>query len=237
MQRFTESELILRYKYYISEMVGMVENGEDAFAISDTLPFVVHFNSPKDLAVQYVNNNFTSITGYDLEQLLAGGAEIFEEYVHPDSLAAYPNLLKLSTDAGETPFTFIHHVRMRGPRKPEYRPLITITKPMNRLNASKFCISAQPHEFGNWHQRILNIVELDSFKVKHFALFNRLTMREKDVMRLLTEGLGNPQIADRLYISRSTVETHRKNLKAKLGLKSYKELLRFSVAFGIVSIQ
>lgn len=233
MPHFTENELILRYKYYISEVVDMVEKGEDAFSIAQCLPFIVHFNSPKDLSLQYVNNKFTHRIGYDLEQLLAGGAEIFEDYVHPSSLAIYPNLLELSTNAGETPFTFIHHIKMVASRKSDYKPLLTITKPVNRLNASKFCISAQPHEFGTWHKKILNIVELDSYKFKHLALFHQLTAREREVIRLLAEGLGNPQISDRLCISRSTVETHRKRLKAKLGFKTYRELLRFSVAFGI----
>lgn len=53
---------------------------------------------------------------------------------------------------------------------------------------------------------------------------NALTRAEMAVARLVAEGLSNPQIADRLYISRHTAETHMKHIFAKLGISSRAEL-------------
>jgi DNA-binding NarL/FixJ family response regulator len=57
----------------------------------------------------------------------------------------------------------------------------------------------------------------------------RLTKREAEVLELLGLGLTNPEIADRLYISRKTAEHHVSNILAKLGLRSRAEAAVFAV--------
>ena len=61
-----------------------------------------------------------------------------------------------------------------------------------------------------------------------------LTDREQEVLGLLAEGEGNPEIADRLGISPKTVSRHRENIMRKLNLHSRSELVKYAIRKGII---
>jgi len=58
---------------------------------------------------------------------------------------------------------------------------------------------------------------------------DRLSDRELEVFRLLGEGLGTRQIADKLALSMKTIETYRENIKDKLNLADSNQLVRHAV--------
>ena len=62
-----------------------------------------------------------------------------------------------------------------------------------------------------------------------------LTQREVEIMQLLAEGRSNKEVAAALGIGLKTVETHRMNLMAKLGLHSVVDLVRYAIRNGIVA--
>ena len=62
-------------------------------------------------------------------------------------------------------------------------------------------------------------VRSDSFLLNEQALNNlNLSKRELEVLQLMAEGLSNHEIAERLYVSLSTIKTHSRNLFDKLGV-------------------
>lgn len=56
-----------------------------------------------------------------------------------------------------------------------------------------------------------------------------LTSREKEILSLIAEGYTNPQIAEKIFLSPFTVDSHRKNLLAKLDVKNTAALIRLAV--------
>lgn len=66
--------------------------------------------------------------------------------------------------------------------------------------------------------------------------YDQLTAREKDVFKLIAEGKTSQQIADTLVVSRKTVEGHRTNLMAKLGLHDRIDLVKYAVRKGIIKV-
>ena len=63
-----------------------------------------------------------------------------------------------------------------------------------------------------------------------------LSPRERDVVRLLAEGLSSKEIAEALSLTPKTVDTYRQNIMAKLGLKNVAGVVRYAVKHQIVSI-
>jgi len=61
-----------------------------------------------------------------------------------------------------------------------------------------------------------------------------LSQREKEVLRLIASGKINKEIADELCISVNTVITHRKNISAKLGIKSASGLSLYAMMNGLI---
>jgi DNA-binding CsgD family transcriptional regulator len=56
-----------------------------------------------------------------------------------------------------------------------------------------------------------------------------LTRREKETLELIAEGYTNSQIAEKIFLSQFTVDSHRKNLMAKLNVKNTASLIRLAV--------
>ena len=68
------------------------------------------------------------------------------------------------------------------------------------------------------------------------SLLDSLTRREKEVLQALAEGLNDPEIAAKLYVSPGTVRTHIANILAKLRASSRLQAVVFAASHGAVEI-
>jgi len=61
-----------------------------------------------------------------------------------------------------------------------------------------------------------------------------LTIREREILKLIASGLTNRQIADQLFISIKTVETHRTNIMQKLDVHTTADIVRYAIKEGLL---
>jgi DNA-binding NarL/FixJ family response regulator len=65
--------------------------------------------------------------------------------------------------------------------------------------------------------------------------YNLLTEREREILKLLAEGYSTQEIADMLVITAKTVEGHKTNLMAKLGIHNRIDLVKYALRKGIIT--
>ena len=66
------------------------------------------------------------------------------------------------------------------------------------------------------------------------ARFDKLTDRERDVLRLVAEGYTAPEIGEKLFISPKTVDTYKQRVNEKLGLTHRADYVKFALKLGLL---
>ena len=77
----------------------------------------------------------------------------------------------------------------------------------------------------------VNDIDFESFSCEPVVL----SERELEIVALIAEGLTNTQIAEQLFLSTHTINTHRKNIMAKLGVKNTAGIVMYAVKTSLVS--
>jgi DNA-binding NarL/FixJ family response regulator len=83
---------------------------------------------------------------------------------------------------------------------------------------------------------VLNSILKNPQKNERLNLVEELSEREKEILSLICTGLTNNEIADRLTLSKRTVDKHRENLLLKTQSKNTANLVIFAIKNGILKI-
>ena len=77
----------------------------------------------------------------------------------------------------------------------------------------------------------INLSPAENTEIKNIPL---LSSREKEVLQLIADGLTNPQIAQKLFLSLHTVDSHRKNILTKFAVNNTAGLIKLAAKHGLV---
>ena len=90
----------------------------------------------------------------------------------------------------------------------------------------------QVHRSGSYYPADITQMVLQSLKEKNKQ--DTITPREREVVLHIAEGWTTKEIAEKLFVSKHTVESHRQNILLKLGLKNSAELVKYALKKGWV---
>lgn len=79
-----------------------------------------------------------------------------------------------------------------------------------------------------------NLTKKDPAKTER-ERFDKLTQRERDVLRLVAQGYSAPEIGERLFISPKTVDTYKQRIQEKLGLAHRSDYVQFALKLGLLA--
>ncbi|MFT3935253.1 MAG: response regulator transcription factor [Chitinophagaceae bacterium] len=78
---------------------------------------------------------------------------------------------------------------------------------------------------------VAEIIKADKVKANSLPL---LTKREREILALIAEGLTNPEIATQLFVTVTTVDSHRKNMLTKFGAKNTAALIKIAIVNKLI---
>ena len=78
------------------------------------------------------------------------------------------------------------------------------------------------------------VAEFERLAASGASGLDALTPRQREILQLVAEGLGTRQIAERLFLSVKTVETHRAQIMQRLDIRDVPGLVRFAIRHGLL---
>jgi DNA-binding CsgD family transcriptional regulator len=202
------------------------------------LPAVIIIHNLSDLSVFYMSGRGREILGVTAEELNAMGQEYHARYFNPEDNKDYaPKIIGLlERNNDEELVSYFQQVRPGV--HTEWRWYLTGSMIFHRDQDGKpshIISMATPvdaqHHMAAKAQRLL---EENNFLRMNHEIFDALTRREKEILRMMAQGLSSAQMGRAIHISPTTAATHRKNIKRKLGIKTNYDVMRFAQAFDLI---
>ena len=205
---------------------------------ADLHPGIVIVHHVPSQSVAYMSRWGLELLGVSADELLGMGADYHQRFFNPEDAAEYaPKIWALveQNDFGQVT-SFFQQVRTRD--SPDWSLYLSAVRLILRDDHGRplllLSYSCAIDPSSHVPLKVQRLVDENNFLLQHAATFASLTGREREVLRLLALGHSAPEIAETLFISVQTAETHRRNIRRKLGAESVFELSEYARAFDLI---
>ncbi|RYY37306.1 MAG: LuxR family transcriptional regulator [Sphingobacteriaceae bacterium] len=217
---------------------AVIDKINDFAPYAEQMPGVVIIHLVGDFPVLYMTSNGLEQLGVTLEELQQIGTQYYHRYFNIEDIDTFVPKLRalLQGDVSNQSISFFQQVKLAGKnewtwhmssvrvfmRDEEGKPLLTIT--------ISFPISEMKHV----EAKAERLLEENNFLRRNSKAFATLSKREKEVLSLVAKGKTSQEIAETLFISSETVQTHRRNIKQKLGISTAFAFTEYALAFDLI---
>lgn len=212
---------------------------EDLGAVLPASVMVHGLEQGRPQGIVYMNDWGCERLGTSVNDLNSMGDDYYNRYFVQQELAPTFTGLSGYLAAGDTDsqFNFFQRVKFHG--ADTYTWCYTVCKLIllkekSALKDRLVMLSSPVAGLDAIISRVNKVLDEDVYIKKHYRIFAALTRREKEIIRLLANGKSSRDIAEDLFVSVHTVQTHRKNIIRKTGCHSFAELLKFALAFELI---
>lgn len=235
----TEKELLERQRSQFYRLQKFLkEKNIDIDDFCELLPGVFHINRIKSVEMVYLDKITREKVGLERDKVEREGLQVLKKVLDP-SCMDYLVQVNKNADFSDPSFilsTFqnLSFDPMEWIERNKHSYTWCFSSKKKLSNDLTISITQPLNELGRIYPQLGKVLEDNVFLKKNFRKFDSLTRREKEIMRLISEGKTSNQISEQLFISTYTVTTHRKNIWQKLEIKSYAELIKFAEYFELL---
>ena len=218
----------------------------------DLSPCVTWILDIRTQQYNFITNNTIDIFGFESENYRTQGRSFHESTIHPDDKPKTWKLMQsiwkvLSIIPFDQVFNykFSHDYRIVKPDGKTVRILEQNSVLQQDANGNITHLLGVCHDITQWKKTGAQIASLSSAIYKQYFLFTPdntsnikpktiLSKRELEIVKLISEGHSSKFIADKLFISFHTVNTHRQKMIEKTNTKNTGGLVQFAVCNGLI---
>tara|TARA_R100001369_G_scaffold30604_1_gene54436 strand:- start:1966 stop:2658 length:693 start_codon:yes stop_codon:yes gene_type:complete len=230
MRLYTEKEHIIQNQHFAFKLRDLFLNDYRTFQqLSDYIPLSIHINKKENYDIVFANNKLID-KGPEIEILFEKGGSFLKEISCPillenaqtkskkfkiindkDAICAYPQQIRMNSE-----MTYFYSTKL------------------HLDDHLYFIVSNVIDELGSLNMLFSSVFSTLQKNQTTWLQFQSLTKQEKVILRLLANGHSNKLIADQLFNSIHTVQSHRKNINKKLNITSIADLVKYALALDLL---
>lgn len=229
-------ETIRRHISKIKELSAYLPKTQSYFMIQDTV----------NQTVGHVCDNFKLILGYEKNELLNNGLPFHFSNYHPEDVENWQRILNElmvftmtnipKEQRHECVYTWTYRIKTKKGIflniQESLTPIYfdTSGKPLVGFSQSTVIDNVKKQPQIGVCKKLNSNAEYETLYYKNYSksiLLDKLSKRELDIVRLLSQSLSTKEISSRLNISNNTTSTHRKNILSKLDFTSTSEIIKY----------